>query len=67
MSKRIILTVSDELAERLSRIASHYDKDVRNFLIEMAEDQTLLLEEYHEREACEQISYLVNAEPLGRA
>jgi predicted DNA-binding protein len=67
VSRRIVLTITDELAERISRVASHYDRDAKTYIIEAIDDQTAMLEEYHHQEACEQIRYLVQVEPAGSA
>lgn len=67
MSRRITLMVTDELAERIARVADYYDKDVRTFITEMVDDHTELLEEYHNDLACAQIRFLVDVEPAGSA
>ena len=67
MSRRITILVTDELAERIARVADYYDKDVRTFIIEMVDDHTELLEDYHNDLACAQIRYLVDADPAGSA
>jgi hypothetical protein len=67
VSRRIVLTITDELAERISRVASYYDRDAKTFITELMDDQTAMLEECHHQEACEQIRYLVQVEPAGNA
>lgn len=67
MSKRITLTVSDELAERIARVADYYDKDVREFIVGFIDDQIALLEDYHADLACQQIEWLCSVKPEGNA
>lgn len=67
MPKRITLTLPDELAERLARVADYYDKDVREFILGFMDEQTEALEKYHVELACQQIEWFANVEPQGRA
>lgn len=67
MPKRISLTISDDLAHRLSILADTYDCDVLDLAQELILDGVTVCEAAIEREACEQIHYLVHADPLGTA
>jgi predicted transcriptional regulator len=67
MPKRITLNLPEELAHRLAILADTYDCDVTDLAQELIEDGATICEAAIEREACEQIRYLANAEPLGRA
>jgi hypothetical protein len=67
MPKRLILTLPDELAERLSRVAAYYDQDAKALALDILNDQSAMLEDHHHDQACQQIAYLAAVEPAGRA
>lgn len=67
MPKRITLNLPDDLAHRLSILADAYNIDVRELAQELMADGATICENAIEREACEQIRYLVNVDPLGTA
>lgn len=67
MPKRITLNLPDDLAQRLAILADAYNCDVRELALELVQDGTAVCENAIEREACEQIRYLANVQPLGTA
>lgn len=67
MPKRLTLSISDDLAQRLAILADTYNCDVTELAAELVQDGATICEAAIEREACERISYLANVEPLGRA
>lgn len=67
MPKRITLNLSDDLAQRLTILADTYDCDVIDLAKELIQDGVTVCEAAIEREACEQIRYLAQVDPLGRA
>jgi predicted transcriptional regulator len=64
---KITLTLSDKLAQRLSYLADYYDADIRDMLVEMLTDTASICEDAIACEACEQIAWLAQVEPAGRA
>lgn len=67
MPRKLFLTLSDDLAHRLTILADTYDLDVTELAHELIQDGVTICENAIEQEACEQIHYLTHAEPLGRA
>lgn len=67
MLKRISLTISDELAERLNILADYYDLPVLDMIRELLTDGATVCETAIKCEACAQIAWLAQVEPDGRA
>jgi len=67
VTQRITLTISDDLAERLTWLADHYDCDVIELTHELLIDSIHFCQATIEAEACEQIRLLMEAPAIGRA
>lgn len=67
MTQRITLTVSDELAKRLTWLADQYNCDVMELAHELIQDGASVCEDAINNEACEQIRMLVEMPAAGRA
>lgn len=67
MTQKVSLTLTDDLAQRLTILADIYNCDVIELMQELILDGTTVCEAAIEREACEQITFLATAEPAGRA
>jgi predicted transcriptional regulator len=67
MSQKVSLTLTDDLAQRLSWLADHYDCEVLELINELIEDGAHICETAIHDEACEQIRYLAQTPAAGRA
>lgn len=67
LMRQIPIEISEDLALRLTWLANHYDCDILELITELIEDGAHICETAIHDEACEQIRYLAQTPPAGRA
>lgn len=67
MSQRLIVTITDELAQRITVLADLANVDAPAMAIQLLLAGAELAEDIADEDACEQIAWLAAVEPQGRA
>lgn len=67
MPHKISITLPDELAERLTILADHYEAPVMDLILEIITSGAAVCEDAIHCEACQQIAWLAHVDPAGRA
>lgn len=67
MTRRVTASIPDALHERLRYLADHYETSLAVLLPELLENAATICESHIQTTACEQIAWLVAAEPAGNA